>query len=95
MDEFTTKGMTDAQMKDINRCIIYLQVFYTSDTTDLAGITIDEWAKKGNGKAIERVTGTGRSNKGHLQKIGQMPSRALQVRRGDPNARNEIRGSFA
>jgi hypothetical protein len=44
MDELKTKGMMDAQMKDINRCRIYLQVFYTSDITDLAGNNI---AKKG------------------------------------------------
>jgi hypothetical protein len=45
MDEFTTQGMTDAHMRDINRCRIYLQVFYTSDITDLSGNTIEEWAK--------------------------------------------------
>jgi hypothetical protein len=43
MDEFTTQGMTDAQMRDINRCRIYLQVFYTSDIVNLAGNTIEEW----------------------------------------------------
>jgi hypothetical protein len=52
MDEFTTQGTTDAQMKNINRCIIYLQVFYTWYITDLAGNTIEEWANKGNGKEI-------------------------------------------
>jgi hypothetical protein len=47
MDEFTTQDMTDAQMKDVNRCRIYLQVFHTSDIADLAGMTIKEWAKQG------------------------------------------------
>jgi hypothetical protein len=28
MNEFKTQGMMDAQMKDINRCRIHLQVFY-------------------------------------------------------------------
>jgi hypothetical protein len=37
----------DAQMEDINRCRIYIQVLYTSDITDLAGNTIEEWAKQG------------------------------------------------
>jgi hypothetical protein len=36
MDEFTTQGMTDAQMREINRYRIYLQDFYTSDIMDLA-----------------------------------------------------------
>jgi hypothetical protein len=47
MDEFTTQYMTAAQMKDVNRCIIYLRVFHTSDITDLAGNTIEDWAKLG------------------------------------------------
>jgi hypothetical protein len=47
MDEFITQDMTDAQMKDVNRCRIYLQVFHTSDITDLAGNTIEDWAKQG------------------------------------------------
>jgi hypothetical protein len=47
VDEFTTQGMTDAQMRDINRCRIYLQVFYTSDITDLKGNTLEKWAKQG------------------------------------------------
>jgi hypothetical protein len=34
-------------MEDINRCRIYIQVLYTSDITDLAGNTIEEWAKQG------------------------------------------------
>jgi hypothetical protein len=47
MDEFSTQDMMDAQMKDVNICTIYLQVFHTSDITDLAGNTIEEWAKQG------------------------------------------------
>jgi hypothetical protein len=46
MDEFTTQDMTYAQMKDVNRCRIYLQVFHTYDITDLAGNTIEEWSKQ-------------------------------------------------
>jgi hypothetical protein len=47
MDEFITQGMMDAQMKDINRCRIYLHEFYASDIMDLAGNTIEDWAKQG------------------------------------------------
>jgi hypothetical protein len=37
MGEFTTQDMKAVQMKDVNRCRIYLQVFHTSDITHLAG----------------------------------------------------------
>jgi hypothetical protein len=47
MDEFLKQDMMDSQVKDINRCRIYLQVFHVSDITDLAGNTIKEWAKRG------------------------------------------------
>jgi hypothetical protein len=40
MNEFLKQDMTDAQMKGVNRCRIYLQVFHISDITDLAGNTI-------------------------------------------------------
>jgi hypothetical protein len=45
MDEFLKQDMTDAQMKDVNRCRIYLQVFHISDITDLSGKNIEQWAK--------------------------------------------------
>jgi hypothetical protein len=47
MDKFLKQDTTDAQMKDVNRCRIYLQVFHISDITDLSGNTIEEWAKRG------------------------------------------------
>jgi hypothetical protein len=47
MDEFLKQDMTYSQVKDVNRCRIYLQVFHVSDITDLAGNTIEEWAKRG------------------------------------------------
>jgi hypothetical protein len=47
MDDFTTQVMTDAHMRDINRCRICLQVFYTSDIMDLAGNILEEWEKQG------------------------------------------------
>jgi hypothetical protein len=34
-------------MEDINRCIIYLQVFYLSDVTYIAGHHIEAWVIKG------------------------------------------------
>jgi hypothetical protein len=51
MDEFITQGTTDSQMRDINRCRIYLQICYTSYIMDLAGNAIEEWAKQGERKA--------------------------------------------
>jgi hypothetical protein len=47
IDEFTTQDMMDAQMKDVNRCRIYLQVFHTSDIADLTRNNIEEWSKQG------------------------------------------------
>jgi hypothetical protein len=47
MDEFLKQDMTDAQMKDVNRCRIYLQVFHISDIEDLSGNTIEEGEKRG------------------------------------------------
>jgi hypothetical protein len=46
-DEFLKQDMTEAQMKDVNRCRIYLQVFHISDITDLSGNNIEEWVKRG------------------------------------------------
>jgi hypothetical protein len=51
MDELTMQGFSDKQMRDVNRCRIYLQAFYISDITDLAGKSIEDWAKKGKRKA--------------------------------------------
>jgi hypothetical protein len=47
MDEFIKQDMTDSQLKDGNRCRVYLQSFHISDITDLAGNTIEEWVKRG------------------------------------------------
>jgi hypothetical protein len=46
MDEFLKQDMTDSQLKYVNRCRIYLQVFHVSDITGLAGNTIEGWAKR-------------------------------------------------
>jgi hypothetical protein len=43
MDEFLKQDMTDAQMKDVNICRVYLQVFHIFDIIDLSGNTIGEW----------------------------------------------------
>jgi hypothetical protein len=40
MDEFTIQDLTDKKMGDFNRCIMYLQAFYTSGIMDLAGKAI-------------------------------------------------------
>jgi hypothetical protein len=34
-------------MKDIKRCIMYLQVFHLSDVTDITGHHIEAWVIKG------------------------------------------------
>jgi hypothetical protein len=47
MDEFTRQGLSGKQMRDANRCRIYLRAFYISDITDLGGKSIEDWAKQG------------------------------------------------
>jgi hypothetical protein len=47
MEVFSNKKITAKEMKDINRCRMYLQVFYLSDVTDIAGHHIEAWVTKG------------------------------------------------
>jgi hypothetical protein len=51
MDEFTMQGLYDKHMRDINICRIYLRAFYISDITDLAGKSIEDWARQGKRQA--------------------------------------------
>jgi hypothetical protein len=47
MEVFADKNFTAKEMKDINRCRMYLQVFYLSDITVIAGHHIEPWLTKG------------------------------------------------
>jgi hypothetical protein len=47
MEVFINKNFIAKEMKDTNRCIIYLQVFYLSDVTDIDGHHIEPWVSKG------------------------------------------------
>jgi hypothetical protein len=51
MDEFTVPFLLDKQMRDANRCRIYLRAFCISDITDLEGKYIEDWEKQGQRKA--------------------------------------------
>jgi hypothetical protein len=44
---------SNSEMKELNRCIIYLQAFFISDITDINGKDIDPWARSGQ-RCIER-----------------------------------------
>jgi hypothetical protein len=46
IDDFTMHGLSGKQMRDVNRCRIYLRAFYISDIMDLAGKSIEDWAKQ-------------------------------------------------
>jgi hypothetical protein len=46
MEVFANKKITAKEIKDINRCRIYLQVLYLSDITDIAGHHIEAWVIK-------------------------------------------------
>jgi hypothetical protein len=47
MEVFANRNFTVKEMKDINRCRLYLQVVYLSDVTDISGHNIEAWAIKG------------------------------------------------
>jgi hypothetical protein len=47
MEVFTKRNVTAKEMKDISRCIMYLQVFYLSDVIDISGNHKDPWVIKG------------------------------------------------
>jgi hypothetical protein len=68
MEVFANKNFTAEEMKDTNRCIMYLQVFYLSDVTDISGHHIEAWVIK------EKRDGTRSSNWEWL--IQQQPSTA-------------------
>jgi hypothetical protein len=55
MDEFTMQGIYDKQMRDVNRCRIYLQAFCILDITDLAGKSIEDWARQGKRQAHRTI----------------------------------------
>jgi hypothetical protein len=47
MEVFAHNIFTAKEIKDINRCRMYLQVFYLSDVTGIAGYPIEAWVIKG------------------------------------------------
>jgi hypothetical protein len=47
MEVFANKKITAKEMKDINRCRMYLKVFHLSDVTDIDGRRIEAWVIKG------------------------------------------------
>jgi hypothetical protein len=55
MDEFTMQGLSDKHMRDVHRCHIYLQALYISDITDLAGKSIEDWARQGKRQASRTI----------------------------------------
>jgi hypothetical protein len=38
---------TAPEMKELNRCRIFLQVFFISDVVDIGGTAVEEWAPQG------------------------------------------------
>jgi hypothetical protein len=58
-----------SEMKELNRCRIYLQAFLVSDITEINGKDISPWAGSGKYVCKGTVCGIGQSNKG--QRNGQ------------------------
>jgi hypothetical protein len=52
MEVFANKNFTAKEMKDINRCRMYLQVLYLSEVTDISGQHIEAWVIEGKRDGI-------------------------------------------
>jgi hypothetical protein len=49
MERITAPGIfTTQELQDINRCRLYLQVFFLSDITNHSGHNIEDWVKQGH-----------------------------------------------
>jgi hypothetical protein len=47
MEKITASGMfRPVEIREINRCRLYLQLFFTSDTADNSGRTLESWVMK-------------------------------------------------
>ncbi len=68
IDYFVMKCIPKKVLKIFNRCRVYLQVIFISDTVDAAG-TIVPWSMVG-WLAQERVTWTGQPSRGHPPQLG-------------------------
>jgi hypothetical protein len=55
-----------SEMKELNRCRMYLQAFFVLDITDINGKYISPWARSGKDVWKGTVCGIGQSNEGQL-----------------------------
>jgi hypothetical protein len=65
METITASGrFRPVEMREINRCRLYLQVFFTSDIADNSGKNLEPWVLKGQRERVRaRAYGNGRYNK--------------------------------
>jgi hypothetical protein len=57
MEEFTVSDLVNKRdLADINRCRVYLRVFFLSDIVNIQGDTIEEWAITGKRSNARRST---------------------------------------
>jgi hypothetical protein len=64
METITASGMfRPVEIREINICRLYLQVFYTSDIADNSGKTLEPWVMKGKNRVPARAYGNGWYNK--------------------------------
>jgi hypothetical protein len=57
MEQLTGSDLVNKRdLADINRCRIYLQVFFLSDIVNIQGDTIEEWAITGERTNARRST---------------------------------------
>jgi hypothetical protein len=56
METITASGrFRPVDIRDINRCILYLQVFYTSDIADNRSKTLEPWVMKGKRQITRKI----------------------------------------
>jgi hypothetical protein len=57
MEELTVSALVNKrELTDINRCRVYLRVFFLSDITNIQGDTIEEWAINGERSNTRHIT---------------------------------------
>jgi hypothetical protein len=57
METITAYGsFRPVEIREINRCRLYLQVFFTSDITDNSGKNLEPWVLKGQIQSTHKST---------------------------------------
>jgi hypothetical protein len=83
MEIATSSGLfTAPEMKELNRCRIFLQVLSVSDVVDIAGTSVEAWDPRGKGSDAGQgpARGNGRYKKNHEMGILEEAARTHWTR---------------